>query len=57
MKTTRRKGVLPPHLIHNLASATVGDAFMHKISKSTLITQDAYFFPDFSSARRFPSNV
>jgi len=57
MKTTRRKGVLPPHLIHNFASATVGDAFMHKISKSTLITQDAYFFPDFSSARRFPSNV
>ena len=45
-----QEGVLPPHLIHNFVAATVGDTFMHKISKSTVITQDAYFFPNFNSA-------
>jgi putative salt-induced outer membrane protein len=38
-----------PRLIHSFAAAQIGDEFMHKLAKSTLITQRAYFFPDLSS--------
>lgn len=38
-----------PRLIHSFAAAQVGDEFMHKLGKSTVITQRAYFFPNFSS--------
>ena len=37
-----------PHITRNLAAGTIGDQFMHKLSKNSEITQDAYFFPDFS---------
>jgi putative salt-induced outer membrane protein len=36
-------------LIHNFVSATIGDEFMHKISKSTVIVQKAYFFENLQS--------
>ena len=38
-----------PKITRNLAAATIGDQFMHKLSKSTVITQDAFFYPDFTS--------
>ena len=44
---------LPPlagHLVRNFAAATLGDSLTHKIGKGTVITQDAYFFPNFNSA-------
>ncbi|HMK22020.1 MAG TPA: DUF481 domain-containing protein [Terriglobales bacterium] len=39
-----------PHLIHNFAAAQVGDEFLHNLGKSTVITQRAFFFPDFEKA-------
>jgi putative salt-induced outer membrane protein YdiY len=42
-----------PHLIHNFAAAQIGDEFMHKFAKSTVITQRAYFFPDFNNAGEY----
>jgi len=42
-----------PHLIHNFSAAQVGDEFMHKIAKSTVVTQKAYFFPNLSSAGEY----
>jgi putative salt-induced outer membrane protein len=43
---------VPPltgHLVHNFAAGTIGENLTHKIGKATVITQDAYFFPDFKS--------
>jgi putative salt-induced outer membrane protein len=42
-----------PHLIHNFSAAQVGDEFMHKIDKSTVVTQKAYFFPDLSNTGEY----
>lgn len=42
---TQEAPLTPAHLTHNFAAATIGDTFMHKLSKSTVITQDAFFFP------------
>jgi len=42
---------VPPltgHLVHNFAAGTLGETLTHKL-KQTVITQDAYFFPDFKS--------
>ena len=42
---------VPPltgHLVHNFAEGTLGETLTHKL-KQTVITQDAYFFPDFKS--------
>jgi len=36
-------------LIHRFAAGTIGDEFTHKISKSTVITQNAYFFENLQS--------
>jgi putative salt-induced outer membrane protein YdiY len=33
-------------LIHNYLAAQVGDEFMHKVGKSTVITQNFYIFPN-----------
>ena len=44
---------LPPltgHLVHNFVAATLGDTLTHKLGKNSVITQDAYFFPNFQSA-------
>jgi putative salt-induced outer membrane protein YdiY len=32
----------------NLAAATLGDEFMHKLRGSTVLTQSLYFYPDFN---------
>ena len=39
-----------PRLIHSFAAAQIGDELTHKIAKSTVITQRAYFFPNFQSS-------
>lgn len=36
------------HLVHNFAAGTLGETLTHKL-KQTVITQDAYFYPDFKS--------
>lgn len=38
-----------PHFTRNFAAATMGVELMHKLSKTTVITQGAYFLPEFSS--------
>jgi len=30
----------------SLAGATIGDEFMHKLGKGTVVTQNLYFYPD-----------
>ena len=42
-----------PHLIHSFSAAQVGDEFLHKIGKSTVITQRAFFFPDLESSGEY----
>ena len=42
-----------PRLIHSFVAGQIGDEFMHKIAKSTVITQRAYFFPDFQSSGEY----
>ena len=43
-------------LIRNFASLQIGDEFMHKIRKSTVITQSFYFFPDMSNTGEYRTN-
>jgi putative salt-induced outer membrane protein len=38
---------------HNLASLQIGDEFMHKLGKSTVITQSLYFFPNLSQTGEY----
>jgi len=42
-----------PRLIHSFVAGQIGDEFMHKLGKATVITQRAYFFPDFQSAGEY----
>jgi putative salt-induced outer membrane protein YdiY len=42
-----------PRLIHSFVAAQIGDEFMHKLSKSTVITQRAYFFPNFQESGEY----
>ena len=42
-----------PHLIHSFVAAQIGDEFMHKLGKATVITQRAYFFPDFEDSGEY----
>jgi putative salt-induced outer membrane protein YdiY len=42
-----------PRLIHSFAAGQLGDEFLRKLGKSTVITQRAYFFPDFNSAGEY----
>ena len=37
----------------NLAAITVGDEFMHKLYKSTVLTQALYFYPDLSNTGEY----
>jgi putative salt-induced outer membrane protein YdiY len=46
-----------PHLIHNFAAAQVGDELLHKLGKSTVITQRAYFFPNFQSTGEYRATL
>ncbi|MGC2195047.1 MAG: DUF481 domain-containing protein [Terriglobales bacterium] len=42
-----------PHLVHSFSAAQVGDEFMHKVAKSTVILQRAYFFPNLSDSGEY----
>ena len=37
----------------SLAGATLGDEFMHKLSKSSVITQNLYFYPDLTNTGEY----
>jgi putative salt-induced outer membrane protein YdiY len=37
----------------NLAAATLGDEFMHKLYGSTVLTQSLYFYPDFNDTGEY----
>ncbi len=37
----------------SLAAVTVGDAFMHKLGKSTVVTQTFFFYPDLSNTGQY----
>lgn len=37
----------------SLAGLTLGDEFMHKLSKSTVITQNLYFYPDLTNGGEY----
>ena len=37
----------------SIAGATVGDDFMHKVGKNTVITQNLYFYPDLSDTGQY----
>lgn len=41
---------------HNFAAAQIGDEFMHKLGKSTVITQNLYFFPNLSDTGEYRTN-
>ena len=38
---------------HSLAGLTLGDAFMHKVGKGTVITQTLFFYPDLSQTGQY----
>jgi len=40
-------------VIHSLAGLTLGDAFMHKVGKGTVITQTLFFYPDLSKTGQY----
>jgi len=42
-----------PRLIHSFVAGQIGDEFMHKLGKATVITQRAYFFPDFENSGEY----
>lgn len=42
-----------PRLIHSFVAGQIGDEFMHKLTKSTVVTQRAYFFPDFQNSGEY----
>jgi putative salt-induced outer membrane protein YdiY len=50
--------VLPPGtpvlaVTRSLAGLTLGDAFMHKVGKGTVITQNLFFYPDLSQTGQY----
>jgi putative salt-induced outer membrane protein len=44
---------LEPAITHSLAGVTLGDAFMHKIGKGTVITQSLFFYPNLSDTGQY----
>ena len=42
-----------PAVTHNLAGATLGQEFTHKLGKVTVFTQNLYFYPDLSNAGQY----
>ena len=46
-------GTVVAAVTHSLAGATLGDAFMHKIGKGTVITQSLFFYPDLSDTGQY----
>jgi len=45
--------VLVPAVTHSLAGLTLGDDFMHKLGKSTVLTQTLSFYPDLSNTGEY----
>ena len=48
----------PPNVLvaavsHSLAGLTLGDEFMHKLGKSTVLTQNLYFYPNLSDTGQY----
>jgi putative salt-induced outer membrane protein len=43
-------------LIRNFTALQIGDEFMHKLGKSTVITQNLYFFPDLINTGEYRTN-
>jgi putative salt-induced outer membrane protein len=46
-------GTIVPALTHSLAGLTLGDDFMHKLGKSTVLTQTLSFYPDLSNTGEY----
>jgi len=44
---------LVPAVSRSLAGATLGDEFMHKLGKSTVLTQNFYFYPDLTNSGEY----
>jgi hypothetical protein len=44
---------LVPAATHSLAGLTLGDAFMHKVGKGTVITQSLFFYPNLSQTGEY----
>ncbi len=44
-------------VIHNLAAATVGDEFTHKLGKTSVFTQNWYFFPNLSDTGEYRTTL
>jgi len=42
-----------PAVTHSLAGLTLGDEFMHKLSKNTVFTQNWYFYPNLSQTGEY----
>ncbi len=42
-----------PDKSRSLAAATLGDEFMHKLGKTTVLTQNLYFYPDFTNTGEY----
>lgn len=50
-------GTLVPAITHNLAAATVGDEFTHKLGKTSVFTQNWYFFPNLSDTGEYRTTL
>ena len=48
-----RAGTPVAAVTHSLAGGTLGDAFMHKVGKGTVITQTFFFYPDLSHTGQY----
>jgi putative salt-induced outer membrane protein YdiY len=46
-------GTTVPAVTRSLAGLTLGDDFMHKLGKSTVLTQNLYFYPDLSQTGEY----
>jgi len=44
---------LVPAVSRSLAGLTLGDEFMHKLGKSTVLTQNLYFYPDLTNTGEY----
>lgn len=42
-----------PAVTRSLAGATLGEEFMHKLGKSTIFTQNLYFYPDLTNTGEY----
>ena len=42
-----------PAVSRSLAALTLGDEFMHKLGKSTVLTQSLYFYPDLTNTGEY----